>query len=63
MAGELDRRVLKGTGVVAVALEPGLSVESGIVSGSGCLSCVINYTCLGCVMGAVLGKSLPQSAL
>ena len=62
MTGELHRRLLKGTGVIAVSLEPGLSVESGIADNSCCLKCVLNYTPMACVVGAVFGKSLPQMA-
>jgi len=62
MTNELDRRLLRDTGVVAVALEPGLSTDSGIVNGSSCLNCMVNYTCIGCLVGAVVGKSLPQMA-
>jgi NAD(P)-dependent dehydrogenase (short-subunit alcohol dehydrogenase family) len=62
MTNELDRRLLRDTGVVAVALEPGLSAESGLVNGSGCLDCVVNRTCVGCIVGAIVGKSLPQMA-
>ena len=32
------------------------------MNGSGCLSCVVNHTCVGCLVGAVVGKSLPQMA-
>ena len=62
MAQELDRRVLLGTGVAAVALEPGLSLESGIADSSPCLRCVTKYTCVPALVGAVAGKTLPQMA-
>lgn len=63
MTSELNRRLVQeGSGVAVVALEPGLSAESGIVNGSGCLRCMVNYTCVGSLMGAILGKTLPQMA-
>jgi NAD(P)-dependent dehydrogenase (short-subunit alcohol dehydrogenase family) len=62
MTKELDRRVLRGTGVASIALEPGLSVVSGIADGSPCLRFVTNYTCIPKIMGALVGKSLPQMA-
>lgn len=62
MTKELDRRLFKDTNVVAVSLEPGMSVESKIGEASACLSCIFNYTCLPFIMGAIVGKSLPRMA-
>ena len=62
MTTEIQRRLLRGTDTIAVALEPGLSVESGLTDSSACLKCVMNYTPVGAVVGSIMGKSLPQMA-